>query len=755
MLWSENAKKNCADKTVSSAVTSLRGAAGASDLRAWLEREFTTETRTVLETPRFSYGIAFVDDLHICAQQYDKQDMRLLEDRSEALLKGLMDGTPLFNVKRNVFVRSTVYLGLHSGSYDAAYATNPRQMPVLHQEAATDLRMQDVHLSDDFVLQRMGVVSAATGQFSDLVNSSCFTQVLPHFCALGLPAMNATELHTALIAGATVCMSAGTADASIVDVLKNEITELSRFTMNMCSRLISTNDGPLTCQIERAIRSLVIIDISLVSRFCSSLRFGCSNVSNPGGLLQLYTHEWKRYFLDPLPDGAQRDRIVFLLKEQLDTLDDKKWSISTDWLKALEEDFAAHKDRVWTDSRVFEALERTVSDEAKSSVDAAPSLSAPSEDTVQTAATKPHAPHAPGTKPSLHINIASSSMVSPLNSPLLTGTAATPGTTAGPATSTATATGHHGVHFFSSSKATPPGTVAPTPVAAASANTTEASPAPLHRLYLPVELDRAGTERSLYSGAWDHAVREYRPIQTAEAIAQGEISKVLDFTTLVGAGDVRKVLYPAAISLVLRMVRILSVAGKHVLLAGYYGTTRLTALHLAAKICNLEPISFDVKNSAAIVEAQPSDGALYSSDFVRFLKGVVYKAAGLRIRTSDSAGGDDQPSLLGTDSSRPVGYELVPSQRLLVAIQSCQQLPDKDRITLLNLIDYDDPGYLFSDNEILGNANRNPSFLRLSCCFVKFSLDFLCPSVYHRHDGGAACAAEGPTDGAAIVQRPL
>lgn len=687
MLWSENAKKNCADKTVSSATTSLRGAAGASDLRAWLEREFTTETRTVLETPRFSYGIAFVDDLHICAQQYDKQDMRLLEDRSEALLKGLMDGTPLFNVKRNVFVRSTVYLGLHGGSYDATYATNPRQMPVLHQEVTTDLRMQVVHLSDDFVLQRMGIVSAATGQFTDLVNSSCFTQVLPHFCALGLPAMGAPELHTALITGAMVCLSAGTADASMVDVLKSEIVELSRYTMNMCSRLISTNDGPLTCQIERAVRSLVIIDVSLVARFCSSLRFGCSNVSNPGGLLQLYSHEWKRYFLDPLPDGAQRDRIVFLLNEQLDTIDDKKWCISTDWLKVLEEDFAAHKDRVWTDSRVFEALEQTKSDDVKTGyTDAAASLASQSEEAPASVVK----PLQPGMRPSLHINTANSAAPSPLSSPLPSGQLMSP---------TSTTANAHTVHFFASSKS---GIVALTPRSEGAAATPKATPAPLHRLYLPVELDRAGTERSLYSGAWDHAIREYRPIQTAEEIAQGDISKVLDFTTLVGAGDVRKVLYPAAISLILRMVRILSVAGKHVLLAGYYGTTRLTALHLAARICNLEPITFDVKHSAGVVEAQPSDSALYSSDFVRFLKGVVYKAAGLRIKAADSADGEDQPSLLGGDSSRPVGYELVASQRLLVAIQSCQQLSDKDRITLLNLIDYDDPGYLFSDNEILG-----------------------------------------------------
>lgn len=706
MLWSENAKKNCTDKTVSSATTSLRGTTGASDLRAWIEREFTTETRTVLETPRFSYGVAFVDDLHFCAAQYDKQDMRLLENRSEALLKGLTDGTPLFNIKRNTAMRSTVYYGLHAGSYDAAYATNTRQMPILHQEIASDLRMQAVHLSDDFVLQRLGIVSAATGQFADLVNSSCFTQVLPHFCALSMPAMTLNEYHTALIAGATVCMQVGTADKTIVEVLRNEIIELARFTMNMCTKMIAPHDHLLTCPIERAARSLVIIDVSLVARFCASLRFGCSNVTNPGGLLQLFAHEWKRYFLDPLPDGFQRDRIVYLLNEQLDTIDEKKWSISIDWLKVLQEDFAAHKDRVWTDTRVFELLGKPVISPQLMEL---PSLSVgiaevdesllsplPTARSKQSSKTDPRSSlmvntHFFGSDANL---TASERSTSSTNLPSGATSAASLRAPFSPGPFSPTPSGHLMTD-----------TITATETEAEMEAPSSAEEHQFDRLYLPVELDRAGTERSLYSGTWDHTKREYRPIQTVEEIAQGEISKTLDFTQLVGAGDVRKVLYPAAISLILRMVRILSVANKHILLAGYYGTTRLTALHLAAKICNLEPISFDVKQAPGVVEASPSDNAQYSADFVRFLKGVVYKAAGFRLKSLLDM--DKGPLLLGVESSNPVPFESVPSQRLLVVVQSCQQLSDKDRVTLLNLIDYEDPGYLFTDNEVLGMCKKS------------------------------------------------
>ena len=725
LLWSENAKKNCTEKTVSSAVTSLRGTTGASDLRAWIEREFTTETRTVLETPRFSYGVAFVDDLHFCAAQYEKQDLRLLENRSEALLKGLTDGTPLFNIKRNTAMRSTVYYGLHAGSYDAAFDTNTRQTPILHQEIASDLRMQAVHLSDDFVLQRLGIVSAATGQFADLVNSSCFTQVLPHFCALSMPAMNLNEYHTALIAGATVCMQAGTADKSIVDVLRNEILELARFTMNMCTKMIAHHDQLLTCPIERAARSLVIIDVSLVARFCASLRFGCSNVTNPGGLLQLFAHEWKRYFLDPLPDGFQRDRIVYLLNEQLDSIDEKKWSISIDWLKVLQEDFAAHKDRVWTDSRVFEMLGKPVHD-------IAPLLSLPPL-TFGIAEVDEGMLSGP---PTVRSKQSSNNNMDPRSTLMVnthffasdTNLTTSERSTSSNPPSTATSAASPRAPFS-------PGPFSPAPSGHLMTDTiteteTELQTTSSHqwdRLYLPVELDRAGTERSLYSGTWDHTKREYRPIQTVEEIAQGEISKTLDFTHLVGAGDVRKVLYPAAISLILRMVRILSVANKHVLLAGYYGTTRLTALHLAAKICDLEPISFDVKQAPGVVEASPSDSAQYSADFVRFLKGVVYKAAGFRLKSLLDM--DEAPLLLGVESSNPVPFEIVPSQRLLVVIQSCQQLSDKDRVTLLNLIDYEDPGYLFSDNEVLGEDLCLSLTLQCLPCCGMFFVDALSTSV--------------------------
>ena len=391
---------------MTSCSTSLLGAPTASALRHWFEREFATENTSILETARFSYGLAFVDDLHYCAQHYDVQDLRRLEDRPEALLKGLMDGSPLTMIRRNVSVRSAVTLGIHPGSRDGSFKPEQAPPPRLHISRRSDPRLlHSLPLGDDFVMQRMGLVGAASGETKRLLRSPCFAQILPHMCVLGLPSMNATELHVSLMTGAVVSMAAGlrvtttTATNSngvsiasesgngkghggdnILDVLGSEIAELSRITMAMCSKMISPlTDSSLTCAMERAIRSVVVLDVSLVSRFCLSLRYGVHNVTNPGALLQLFAHEWKRYFLDPLPSGPQRVRIVDLLREQLQGIDEKTWAISRDWLSVLQEDFAAHKDRVWTDARLFEAITTkqtaapSSSTERTSAVEASPS----------------------------------------------------------------------------------------------------------------------------------------------------------------------------------------------------------------------------------------------------------------------------------------------------------------------------------------------------------------------------------------------
>jgi len=586
LLWRENAKKNFEDKTVSSSVTSLRGTPTAYGLRRWLEREFTTETEYVLETSRFSYGIAFIDDVHLSMAQFSNEDTRLLENRSESLLKGLMEGTPFSNLTRNLSVRNPNKLGYHDSHHSKAHLSEGFEQAILHREFCSDPRFPSLYELDDFVLQRTGIICAGTGQYSEFLDSSCMTQILPHMCIIGLPANTITDLHICLIAGAVVSMTQGAVDKAIIQLLKAEIIELSRFTINMCSQIVSPIDAQLTSELERTVRSLVMIDISLVSRFCTSLRYGCNNVYNPGGLLQLYCHEWKRYFLDPLPQGVQRDRIVNLLTEQLDTLNLANWHVSNDWIKALAEDFAAHKDRVWTDSNVFRFKESDIA-------------ANPSDETSEKES------------------------------------------------------------FIASS-------------------------------YLPVELDYLGTESCLQNGTWDATKQDYRDVRAPdELVVGGGTVRVFDFTNSIGANDVRRVLYPAAISLLLRIVRILSVSGKHLLLAGYYGSTRMTAIHLAAKLCGLEFIMFEVKQSPGVVEAAPSEHAKYSNDFFRFLKTAILKVTGLEVKAE-----------VGSDPSLPM-YDMIPPQRLLLGISGSQQLPVEDRRLLINLLEYQDTSCFFDDEEVL------------------------------------------------------
>ena len=66
-LLTKGARAHCQGKTVFSATTSLRCNETADSLRTWIEREFGTEVSNVFEAPRYSHGLAFVDDLHVCS----------------------------------------------------------------------------------------------------------------------------------------------------------------------------------------------------------------------------------------------------------------------------------------------------------------------------------------------------------------------------------------------------------------------------------------------------------------------------------------------------------------------------------------------------------------------------------------------------------------------------------------------------------------------------------------------------------------
>jgi hypothetical protein len=194
----------------------------ASSLRSWFEREFCGESKNILETPRNGYGIAFIDDLHACAS--DPTETVVVGSTPEYLLRGIMEGTPLFTMKRKVNVRSTAYFGYHAGSLTGGFEREEGSNPILHRELLMDPRNQNV-MFDNYILQRMSIISAASCNISDIIKSDSTKSTLSKFVVVGVPLLSIDDLHVALISGINAGLRHDLLETTIIDSLESEIVE--------------------------------------------------------------------------------------------------------------------------------------------------------------------------------------------------------------------------------------------------------------------------------------------------------------------------------------------------------------------------------------------------------------------------------------------------------------------------------------------------------------------------------------------------
>jgi hypothetical protein len=592
----------------------LAGHSGAQGLRSWIEREFSTEVPHVLETARFGYGVVFIDDVH-CLTDYgesessSKLSMQSSVNRTDELLRGLFDGFPIFGVQRKVTVRSSASFGYHMGSDDGAFSPNVGTPPILHKETYSDLRIQ-LNSTDDYMLQRMSIVSASSGHYTEQTSQPWLRKLAASYSIISLPTFTTSDLNIALMTGAMICLSNAAKDLSLIELLQSEIADLSRITLNTCLRMISSSDLILTTPLERVVRTITLLDISLVSQFCLSLCYGSVHIKNPGGVLQLFSHEWKRFFLDPLPQGAQRDRVIGHIEEYLDNLDEKTWAISREWLNDIKDELRASSDRVWTNASIFK-------------------------------------------------------------------------------------------------QRAPLGIVSDKENVSAGGN----------ELYLPVSVDPIATELFIKSGTWNGQTKSYEDEHTiSDLIGHSEINTI-DMKDSLNDTEIKSILFPSAVTLLLRMVRILSVTGKHLLVVGYPGSTKRSALLLAAKICQFDTRLFTAKESQSAADSC-SDQALQAFNFKSFLKSSVLRSAGfsepITLDDYENSISDMMNASHGMLYAGQVYYDQVKEEKLAIVIDEIEQLKAEDKRRLLHIIDYDDPTSLFDDAEILGQLSRN---LRIILCF--------------------------------------
>lgn len=548
-----NSNKNFDDKTIFASSNTLRSMNSASGLRQWLSRELATEVNFVLDTPRYSYGIVYIDDVHVGAnvQSTSTGDMRYIQDQSGSLLKGLVDGTPAFGLKKNLFVRSELIK--FEGNEDGLMERNNGPSPIMHREFQTDPRRRK-NQPDNYIIERFGLICAANCDLSVLSNCSTYSQNIQHFGICSIPSMTIDELHVSLISGLRLCINQGSSVLTSIDDLMNEIVDLSNYTIDMFKMMVSSNDITFTSLLEKSIRSLIKCNVSTINHFCRSMISNSKEIVDPSSLLNSVIHEWRHTFIDPLPNGNQRSRIVILLRNGLNSINTLKWGISDDLLSNLC---------------------YILSD--------------------------------------CHSNVC-------INTNLITG------------------------------------------------NKCDNSNNDNNQLVL-LKIDNNDNSH----------------IKITQDISGLNKLIILNESNK----KYNTVLHPIALTMILKFVKIFSASNtnKNILLTGYYGTSRITAINLAAKICNLEFMNYNIKN---IVNINSEKKLLL--DFKLFLKTSVLKAIGFEVDLFD----DSESSL------NNIKYRSVPQVKIVIVLEGFQQISLENKILLLNLVKIDDPSNLFDNNEITG-----------------------------------------------------
>lgn len=555
-LWSGGSKTHSNAKTLFSSYASIRSNHTADDLRSFFVKELASESSNVLEAPRYCFAYIFIDDFHLCCE--DLKSQATIDNRPEGVIKGIIQAVPIFGIRKNLSPFVMKKKKVHQEDFIPG-ALDP---PCIHRCLLSEPRWNSIE-PNNYIIQPFGFLGAGNGRIDTLVASSSFQYVLPYMNLLSLAEFSIENLHAAIISGATtsLCPDISSYSGSIIEALKAEVYELSRMTLAISSKLASCD--VILSPVEQTLKSLTTLNISLVSRFCESLFLGHAQIRNPGALLQLFAHEWKRYFLDPVPPGNFKSKIVSIMSDLLHDIDVNSWSITTEWLSGLVKDFATVTDRVWFPSDAYSTSAKTFS-------------------------------------------------------------------------------------------------------------------------YLPVQINRSSFEMEYRSGTWDAEICAFRP--SLDNTNEDRFDKFIDMSSLPCGFFPQSVLYPAAISMVCRLVRILNSSRRHILLAGHWCPSRITAIYLACRISNRDVLSFTFKESHGIVDNIPSNRLIESLSFKSFLKSVVMESCGV---------------FPMSDLATNLGFKISSPRKITALIENFQSASSEDQRLLIDIVDNFDPMSLFEEQEII------------------------------------------------------
>ena len=620
----------------------------------------------------------------------------------------MLDVYPISGISKNL--SSLPVNAPYGGKPDGSMRRQMFNCPIMHRPMLSDPRHR-VMVPDNYTVQRVGFVSCATADFHALSgrpsiigdvadeydaeqsnihtlnanskaagsSTSALAALSKYFSVVCLPTFTTTEIHAALISGASVALGHGIEQAkstsNMPQVLKPEIVELSRVILSAASKIVPANDASSTTNLEKSLRNMISLDIGMTAKYCMALGHGAPAVSNKGGLLELYTHEWERTFIDPLPSGKQRERMVAMFTNSLRDLDASAWYVSDEWLTGIISRIGTSYAPVWACASLVGASCDTFDTTEGADLDETLKKLKEVQRRASTARESSDRTNEPKGADEASTDIAVDGKES--------------------------------------------------------CETNEPLAKPRLGMYFPI----IGSSPSSDLDNNDPSVKEEK-VEKVLPSSLGTIGVPIDMSFLPDNMQPQVLIYPAAISFLLRLIRIIGTIKSHFLLSGFFGTTRLSALHVAARVCELDLHIFDAKESMGVTDLSVSEAAKNAVDFKAFLKRMIFKSGGFKERLY-TVGNDDReegrssgisPSSPGKDRSSPSRGQgnpkaekesspadiskpktmqrvvITDSQSTLVVICGAQQLNLECRRLLVHLLEYRDPCAILDDEDVLNIA---------------------------------------------------
>lgn len=659
-------------ETVHSSCVSVAVADTADKLRSWLCGELKTEVTNLLEPPMYTYGVVFVDDVHLANYRESKElSSGNISNRVDSLLKGLLSGTPIFGTRKHAknYIKKAGVAADMFNDFSKVIVPDTKislkeltRMPTMHMRSNTDPRhavtasLYSQTKMENYIMKPLSFIAAATGDFDSMYgngatnttgeNDSAISSSLPYFCCLSLPAASIEDIHCALIVSTYGCLAAtnfrmsnneSSQGVRLVDSLKLKVLELCKYTTSIWSsmfRIISpaptTNSVSLDVRnlsvspVEKSITTASLPTFGSISKFCTYLHAGGAFLSNPCDLLNLWVHEWKKMFLDNLPpDCEQRNRVVDLIKHQLDSVDVVDWKITGDVIRKLNASLTCEELTGWLPVQVLKLSNFAY-------VDYVTMIPVDTDDCKMTPSYRPLTLDVKTTSEFICTTVWNSEE------------------------------GRHGACF-------------------------------------------AGSKADNDSGS---------------VVCNSIVDATIHFNS--NYGDCHALFYPQGICMIMRLVRILSMnnvkhdSGAHIdshrilglLLLGFPGSTKLIALQLAARICNMELMTFDIKHpSSGLVEQAPSDRSHNFNNFQLFLKKVILRVSGFSYVSGGEANNRNVIDCAEDTYELLTGSTEKNKRVLMVVTGVTGYLSDEEKRMLYSVMHRNVPMHLFSDGELCSMLN--------------------------------------------------